>query len=153
MQPVHRFIASWFGTGLILGRLRGSNAGSGTVGSLFTFPLAWWLGSTFGWQAQLAAAIVVTHLSLWSTPAFAEDHADPEWIVVDEAAGTLVSMIGLAFVPSVVAFVVFRIADISKKFPGVAAAERLPNGFGITLDDVIAGMWALGAGWLVQSIL
>ncbi len=147
---VHRFIASWFGTGLILGRLRGSDSGSGTVASVVTFPLAIWLGTAFGWQAQLGAAFVITALSLWSARAFAADHADPGWIVVDEAAGLMFSVIGLTLVPAVVAFFVFRLADITKQFPGVGEAERLPGAVGITMDDVIAGLWALGAGWLLQ---
>jgi phosphatidylglycerophosphatase A len=49
-----------------------------------------------------------------------------------------------------VAFVVFRIADISKKPPGVAAAERLGGALGVTADDLVAGLWALAAGWFVQ---
>lgn len=150
---MHRFIASWFGTGLILGRLRGSDSGSGTVASVVTFPFAFWLGTTLGWQAQLAAAVVITGLSLWSAQAFAEDQADPGWIVVDEAAGMMVSLIGLSLIPAVGALLVFRLADITKKFPGVTAAERLHGAVGITLDDVVAGLWALGAGWVLQGIL
>lgn len=150
---VQRILASWFGSGLVLGRVRGSDAGSGTVGSLVAFPLGWWLGSAFGWQAQLGAAVAVTLLSLWASRPFAADHADPGWIVIDEAAGTLFAMIGLTLVPAIFAFVVFRVADITKKLPGVGQAERLPGAGGITFDDVIAGLWALGAGWLLQAFL
>ncbi|MGZ8755006.1 MAG: phosphatidylglycerophosphatase A, partial [Acidimicrobiia bacterium] len=47
----------------------------------------------------------------------------------------------------------FRVADISKRFPGVAAAERLEGALGITADDLVAGLWALAAGWLVQALV
>ena len=101
----------------------------------------------------MAAVIVVTAASLWSTRPFAGNDADPGWVVVDEAAGTFLAVIGLGAWGVAVAFLVFRIADISKKFPGVAAAERLGGALGITADDLVAGLWALAAGWLVQSLI
>jgi phosphatidylglycerophosphatase A len=149
---VDRLIASWFGSGLLLRRIRGSEAGSGTIGAAFALIPAVALGS-IGWWAQLAAALVVTAASLWSTRRFAANDSDPGWVVVDEAAGTFVSVIGLAGWGVAAAFVVFRIADISKKFPGVAAAERLGGPLGVTADDLVAGLWALAAGWVTQTLL
>jgi phosphatidylglycerophosphatase A len=146
-----RLLASWFGTGLILGRIRGSDAGSGTVGAAFALIVVALL-HPLGWGAQLAAAALVTGLSVWSADRFA-DEGDPGWIVIDEAAGTLLATIGLGLVPAIVAFVVFRVADITKRFPGVTAAEGLAGGTGITADDLVAGAWALGAGWIVQGLL
>ena len=90
--------------------------------------------------------------SLWSTRRFAADGADPGWVVIDEAAGTFLAVVGLGGWAVLVAFVVFRIADISKRFPGVAAAERLGGALGITADDLVAGLWALAAGWVVQAL-
>ena len=46
----------------------------------------------------------------------------------------------------------FRIADITKRFPLVQRAESLPVGIGITADDVVAGLWGLGAAWIVQGL-
>jgi len=141
---MHRFIASWFGSGFILGRLRGSDAGSGTVAATTALVLALVL-HPLGWVVQLAAAILVTALALWSAAPFAE--GDPGWIVVDEAAGMLWATIGIGGWAAVVAFVVFRIADITKRFPGASEAERLPGALGVTADDVVAGLYALAAGW------
>lgn len=162
---MHRLFASWFGTGLILGRVRGSDMGAGTVGAAFAFLLGWAL-SPIGWIAQTAAALVVTLVSVWAAGPFAKgDHlsapgvaatkeGDPGWVVIDEAAGTLVAMIGLGFIPAVVAWFVFRAADIFKnRFPGVAQAERLRGGLGITADDLVAGLYGLAAGWIVQTIV
>jgi phosphatidylglycerophosphatase A len=152
---MHRVIASWFGTGLILGRLRGSDMGSGTVGALFAFPVALLIGAWLGWPAQLAAAVVVVALGLWSAGPLVADEGDAGWICVDEAAGTFICVIGLPLWPgAVVAFLVFRAADIFKTFaPGVAQAERLPGAVGVTADDVIAGLYGLAAGHVLTTLL
>lgn len=149
-----RLLASWFGTGLILGRVRGEHGGSGTVGALFALPVAVLVGVWGGWQAQLVATAAVIGLSLWSTGVLARDEGDAGWIVIDEAAGVFLATIGLTLWPGgVVAFVVFRVADVFKKFfPGVASAERLSGGVGITGDDLVAGMYGLVVGHIVQSI-
>ena len=101
----------------------------------------------------MGAALIVTAASLWSARRFATDDADPGWVVIDEAAGTFLAVVGLSGWAVATAFVIFRIADISKKFPGVAAAERLGGAVGITADDLVAGLWALTAGWLVQALI
>lgn len=151
---MHRLVASWFGSGLILGRVRGSDEGSGTVGSLLAAVMALAIGSRYGWVAQLAAAAVVVILSIWSTGRFVDSEGDAGWMVVDEAAGMFVALIGLSVWPGgVVAFVVFRAADIFKGvFPGVAAAERLPGAVGVTSDDLVAGLYGLAAGHIVQAL-
>jgi len=105
----------------------------------------------FGWGVQLAAALAVTALALWSAGPFAE--GDPGWVVADEAAGMLWATIGLGGWAAVVAFVVFRVADITKRFPGVSEAERLPGALGVTADDIIAGLYGLAAGWALFAIL
>ncbi len=150
---MRRLVASWFGSGLLLRRLRGSDAGSGTVGSAVTMALALAL-APLGWPVQLAAALAVAGLSVWAAAPFAEDGSDPGWVVVDEAAGTLVATVGLASVPALVAWAVFRIADIDKRrFPGVVAAEGMPGGWGVTADDLVAGLYGLAAGWITQALL
>ena len=147
---IERVVASWFGTGLVLRRIRGSDGGSGTVGAALALAMAYALAPV-GWWAQLAAAVVVTGLALWSIRPFV-DEGDPGWVVVDEAAGMFVASIGLGGWPLLVAFLVFRIADITKRFPGVAAAERLDGAVGITADDLVAGLYGLAAGWAVAVL-
>ncbi len=146
-----RLLASWFGSGLILGRLRGSDAGSGTVGGLVALVPALLLAQT-GWVAQLAAALAVTTVSVWASSRFAEE-GDPGWIVIDEAAGTFIATIGVSVGPALVGFAVFRIADITKSFPLVKQAEKLPSGYGITADDLVAGLWGLAAAWITQAAI
>ncbi len=150
VPDVRRLLASWFGTGLLLRRVRGSDAGSGTLGSLATLALVFAL-RPLGWPVQLVAAVIVVGLSVAVSAGYA-DEGDPGWVVIDEAAGTLVATVGLGPISIAAAFVVFRIADIWKATPGVARAEGLPGGWGITLDDVVAGGYGLAAGWLVQYL-
>lgn len=155
LAAMHRVLASWFGTGLILGRARGNDLGSGTVGSIFAFPIAVGIGSLWGWPAQVIAALVVIGFSLWAVTRLPSSTGDAGWIVIDEAAGTFIAVIGLGLWPgAVVALVVFRAADIFKRFfPGVAEVERLSGTFGITADDVIAGAYGLIAGHIVQWLI
>jgi phosphatidylglycerophosphatase A len=144
-------IASSFGLGLLLRRWRGSDSGSGTMGAL--------LGAAVGglllavdaaWWITAATAVLVTLLSLWSARPFAHD--DPGWVCIDETAGTLVAVIGLAGWPWVVAVVVARLGDIFKVLPGVGAAERLPGALGVTADDVVAGLYGLAVGWGLAAL-
>ncbi len=148
---MQRLIASWFGTGLLLGRLRGSDLGSGTLASLVVLVPALALGLV-AWWAQLAAAVVTASASLWASRPFSRDGADPGWVVIDEAAGTFLTVTGLGLWPAIVAFVVFRLADATKRFPGVAAAERLPGAIGITADDLVAAAWGWAAGGLAALL-
>ncbi|HCV44041.1 MAG TPA: phosphatidylglycerophosphatase A [Bacteroidetes bacterium] len=69
--------------------------------------------------------------------------ADPSIVVIDEIVGM---WIALLFVPKtivavVIAFFAFRAFDIVKP-PPARQLERIPNGWGIMLDDVVAGVYA-----------
>ncbi len=152
LHAMHRFVASGFYTGLIPQRLWGSDNGAGTFGaavavviSLLLWRYPWWVG--------VIAFVIAFLLSLWSAAPFAADHADPGWIVIDEVAGTLVAVIGLTGWPWLVAVVVARLADIFKVLPGVPQAESLPGAIGITMDDVVAGLYGLAAGWFVWWLM
>ena len=149
---VHRLVASMFGAGLLLRRVRESDAGSGTVGGLVALPFALLIGATWGWMGQLVAALVLILVAYWSTTALVGSEGDAGWIVIDEAAGTFVSTIGLLGWPAVVAFVVFRVADITKRpFPGIAQADSMPGATGVVLDDLVAGVYALAIGHLLNA--
>jgi phosphatidylglycerophosphatase A len=149
-----RLIASLFGAGLLLRKIRGSDAGSGTVGSLVALPFSILVGEAWGWPGQLVAAVLVTALAFWSSNAVAATEGDAGWIVIDEAAGTFISTIGLLGWPAVIAFGLFRLVDITKRpFPGVQRADSMAGAAGITLDDVVAGLWALGMAHLINATL
>ncbi|MGH8957591.1 MAG: phosphatidylglycerophosphatase A [Acidimicrobiia bacterium] len=146
-----RAVASFFGSGLLLGRVRGSDGGSGTIAALLALAISLFLHPIWGRIAAFAVTIAVGY---WAVNRFRFERDDPGWVVVDEAAGLFLATIGLGLPGMLVGFVIFRIADIGKNLaPGVAAAERLGGAIGIMADDVVAGLYGLAAGWLAQSLL
>jgi len=68
---------------------------------------------------------------------------DASEIVIDEFAGMQISLLFVKPEPivAVVAFFLFRFFDIAKPFP-INRSQRVPGGFGVVLDDVIAGIYA-----------
>ena len=149
---MRRVVAAGFGSGLIPRRLWNGDNGAGTfgagVGALIG--LALWSAP---WWVDLAVALAAIGISLWAAAPFAEGHSDPNWVVIDEVAGTLVALIGLTGAPWLVALVVARLGDIFKVLPGVPQAERLPGAVGITADDVVAGLYGLAVGWILTGLL
>jgi len=148
-----RWVAAGFGLGLIPRRLWGSDQGAGTFGAALMWVVSALLWHRPWWVHLLVFALAVA-ASVWAAAPFAADHADPGWVVIDEIAGTAVAVVGLhGGWPWLVAIAVARAADIWKVLPGVGAAERLPGGWGVTMDDVVAGCYGLAAGWLVVWLL
>lgn len=117
----------------------------GTVASIVALPLAWIVMKAGGPVALLSVALVTAALGMWACDVYAKDNGarDPSECVIDEVAGQLLAC---AFVPQslagfALAFVLFRLFDISKLWP-ISAAERLRGGLGIVADDLVAGLIA-----------
>lgn len=68
---------------------------------------------------------------------------DPSQVVIDEVVGYLITMGFLPFnlIAALIGFFLFRFFDILKPFP-VRRFEKIPGGWGIMLDDTIAGIYA-----------
>ncbi len=68
---------------------------------------------------------------------------DPSIVVIDEVVGQWISffLLPLNLPTVVVSFVLFRLFDVLKP-PPASQVENIPNGWGIMLDDVIAGIYA-----------
>ena len=66
-------------------------------------------------------------------------------MVIDEVAGQLVALVAvpLAWKSFLAGFILFRVFDIVKP-PPARQLEALPEGSGIVLDDIAAGLYALG---------
>jgi phosphatidylglycerophosphatase A len=147
---MQRFIAAGFGVGFIPRKLWNGDNGAGTFGAALAALIGWALW-TAPWWVDLAVAVAAILVSLWAAAPFAENHSDPNWVVIDEVAGTLIALVGLQGIGWFVALVVARLGDIYKVLPGVPQAERLPGAVGITADDVVAGLYGLAIGWIVTG--
>jgi phosphatidylglycerophosphatase A len=69
---------------------------------------------------------------------------DPSHVVIDEMAGQMLTLIAapVRWKTLLMGFILFRCFDILKP-PPLRALERLPDGIGIMLDDLGAGLYAL----------
>ena len=144
---MRRIVASSLGLGFIPRRLRGSDAGAGTVGAALAIPLAL-LVDPIWIEAMLVGALGV--LGVWAAAPFAD--GDPGWVVIDETTGGWLAIIGVTGWPMAIGWLVFRAADISKIPPGVGWAERLPGPWGVMADDVVAGLYGLAAAALAGLV-
>jgi len=142
-------VATFFG----VGHLR---PGPGTWGSAATVVL-WWLLAhkiTPVWQpwaaALLALAVVLIGIPAATRVARVGGRKDPQFVVIDEVAGQLVSLIAapVTWQSLLLGFILFRAFDIVKP-PPVRQLERLPEGMGIVVDDVGAGLYALAVMQIV----
>jgi phosphatidylglycerophosphatase A len=136
-------IATFFGAGRI-------KPGPGTWGSaaaaLIWFALARYIPA--GWQsgvlAASAAVAVAIGIPAATRVARASAVKDPQFVVIDEVAGQWITLLSapVAWKTIVAGFILFRAFDIVKP-PPVRQLERLPEGTGIVVDDVAAGIYAL----------
>ena len=130
-----------------VGRLK---PGPGTWGSIVTVViwalLSWRMPAEGRTWATMAAAIVVTMVGIPAATriVWASGTKDPQFVVIDEVAGQLVALIGipLGWKSFLASLILFRVFDILKP-PPVRQLERLPEGFGIVVDDLGAGLYAL----------
>ena len=136
-------VATFFG----IGRLR---PGPGTWGSLATVLLWWFLSHWIAthWQILFVICLAALAVALGVPAATAVSRAyakkDPQFVVIDEVAGQLIALIAVpvSWKSLLLGFILFRGFDIVKP-PPVRQLERLPEGSGIVLDDVAAGIYAL----------
>ena len=104
------------------------------------------------WLRLSVAAYVVFTLALIGLAIFIAGHADrvlnekdSKKNVIDELPGYLIALIGQPTTWQIVmaAFFIERIIDILKVPPANWIEKRLPGGWGVVLDDVIAGIYTL----------
>ena len=136
-------IATFFGIGHL-------QPGSGTWASAVAIALWWitsrWIPSAWLVSAAVVVSLLVTLIGIPPSTAVARESGikDPGFVVIDEVAG---QMIALVAVPvnwkyMLAGFILFRSFDIVKPFP-LRRLEALPDGTGIMMDDVGAGLYAL----------
>lgn len=130
--------------------------GPGTWGSAATVIIWYGLTRVIPLHAQmlnailLSIAVVAIGIPAATRVARAYGRKDPQFVVIDEVAGQLITLIAIPITwKSLLAgFILFRGFDILKP-PPIRSLERVPEGAGIVLDDVGAGIFAL----IVMQIL
>ena len=119
----------------------------GTFGTLAGIPLAilvMWLPSL--WSVGLLAVLFLVGIPICQKGAERLGCDDPGAVVWDEIVGYGVAVIAvpLSIWTLVAGFALFRLFDITKPWPIGWADKRVHGGLGIMLDDVLAGLMALG---------
>ena len=135
-----------------LGFLPGAPGTYASAVTLGVFLLGAHLGAPWWLWAVLAALAGVGVILAWGSGAVGGGNRDPRWCVLDESAGALVAVVGHVGAPALTAvagLLFFRVVDILKP-PPVNRAERLPGGWGILADDLVAGVLANVCVWLVR---
>lgn len=136
-NPAH-FLAFGLGSGA-------APVAPGTFGTLAAIPLYLLLAPLPLW-GYLLAVLAVSLLGIWLCDRTSRDLGvhDHPGIVWDEFAGYLVTMIAAppGWLWIVVGFILFRLFDILKPWPIRWIDRRVHGGFGIMLDDLLAGVFA-----------
>jgi phosphatidylglycerophosphatase A len=118
---------------------------SGTFGSLVGFPFVYLFSLATRPVAALLTAVLIL-FSVWVAH-LAEQllkAKDPGCIVIDEIAGMCVTMfsIPLSLTNGAAGFFLFRLFDVIKPPPARQMERRLKGGWGVVMDDVVAGVMA-----------
>jgi len=133
----HKIFTSTFGIGYI--------KGGGTIAAIFCC-ICWclaWMGTTPPVTLSLTITIVTTLLGVWSSGIVEKIWGkDPSRVVIDEVAGMCISLLFIPVEPKYVitALVLFRFFDIVKPL-FIRKMERFPSGWGIMMDDILAGAY------------
>jgi phosphatidylglycerophosphatase A len=103
----------------------------------------------------IISALLITLIGILAATQVARGSGikDPQFVVIDEVAGQLMALIGvpLSWKSFLAGFILFRVFDVVKP-PPVRQLEALPEGTGIVLDDIAAGLYALGVVHLLLRL-
>ena len=150
---LHVELSEWLATCFKIGHLP---IAPGTWGSLAAI-IGWWL-----WLQYLDPLVfIVLIIAIFTIGVFATntiiDHTgekDPSRVIIDEVAGQWLGLLilpdGMLYIAG--AFVLFRFLDIFKPWP-IRQMEQFPKGWGVMLDDTLAGLLTLGLIQVVSRLL
>ncbi len=131
---IWRFAATFF----YLGKLPFAPGSWGSLGALLL-----WLLLPVTFSVHLSVIIILFVLGVYSSSRMAQylDDHDPSEVVIDEVVGMGISLFMLPHSPGLyfLAFILFRVFDILKP-SFIYRIQNLSGGWGIMLDDVLAGL-------------
>jgi phosphatidylglycerophosphatase A len=137
-DPVN-FLAFGFGSGL-------APKAPGTFGTLACIPFYYYLAQ-LDFNDYILSCILVSVVGIYICDYTAKklkihDHPGIVW---DEFAGFFITMIGVSFSWQnvIIGFILFRIFDILKPWPINWLDKKVSGGFGIMIDDILAGILAM----------
>jgi len=159
-KPTISFLlATWFGAGYL-------PKAPGTWGSLAGVIVTFIIQAAVGWKLPAGCCLLLAVVGVWSSSRVAAytGKKDPQFVVIDEVSGQMLTLVlgapvfsvsssipvhtpwgnfGLSelWLVLVAAFLLFRLFDIWKPWP-IRRLERLPGGWGIMADDWLAGIYA-----------
>jgi len=138
MRRLAILLATWGGVGF-------SPFAPGTMGTLAAIPI-FFLLSLLPWWLYILCVLGIGILACWAAGEaeriFGEK--DPHRVVIDEAVGFFVTMAALpvTWTYLIAGFCLFRVFDIVKPPPIRLVEKKVPGGYGVVLDDVLAGIYA-----------
>ncbi len=125
----------------------------GTWGSLFALFIALFFFLPQTLWLRILSLIVLFAVGVWASTIAEAILAkkDPSEIVIDELVGQWIVLLPLSlelssknfYIQLLIAFALFRFFDILKPYPITKLEDTFSTGFGIMIDDVLAGIYAL----------
>lgn len=137
----YTFLASFLGIGFLPG-MPGTWGSIAAFGLYLLIPEGAFLGNGLLYSLPVFIAFCLISVYL-STKAEKRLGHDSGHIVIDEVCGYFLSVMFLpqTWLIGIYAFVLFRVFDIAKPFPA-NRSQNLPRGWGVVIDDLIAGIYA-----------
>lgn len=160
MNSLRRILVTGFGTGYL--PVAPGTWGSAAVCGVFVL-VCWGAGGrTVCVSGSMAVVMLLSAGACVALGPFAErtfGRKDPRRCTIDEWAGQALALVALPLgegggdwlIVAAAAFVAFRLFDIIKP-PPARALEKLTHGWGILLDDIVAGVYANIAAQLVLRL-
>ncbi|MHC4982362.1 MAG: phosphatidylglycerophosphatase A family protein [Planctomycetota bacterium] len=159
MSSLRKILATGLGTGY-LPIAPGSWASAAVAGIFIAVAFATG-GNPYWLCAAMAAVLLLASAGCVRLGPFAEKQwagSDPRRCTLDEWAGQALALVALPtgagprgwLVAAAAGFVAFRIFDIIKP-PPARRLEKLPAGWGILADDLVAGVYANAAAQLAVT--
>ena len=137
-----RYVALFLATGGYAGYIP---VASGTFGSMVGIPFVF-IFSKIPSALAFAAVLGVILIAVWAAREveLQLNAKDPGCIIIDEIAGMCVTMLAIPFtiITCAAGFVLFRFFDVIKPPPARQMERRLKGGWGVVMDDVVAGLMA-----------
>lgn len=137
MKLASKVISTFFGIGFF-------PMAPGTLASLITVLIYKYILCDWSWPYLLLLFLLMYVLGVMASSYYVSDseNDDPSEVVIDEVLGQLIALFMLkpSWIMVLSAFFLFRLFDIIKPFY-IKKAENYSKGWGIMLDDIIAGIY------------